>query len=258
MPHAHTDCPFQEIAASPGVHALQVYERETHLVDAIARLVGCGLAGGDAVVVIATPAHRAALRDVLGARGVDGHAAERDGRYVEVDAQGLLAQLSVGGEPDRARFFDVVGGMLRALREGSLATGGGGGVRAFGEMVALLWEAGNRAGALALERFWNEIAVTMPLTLLCAYPAHGFADDPLGAALRDVCAQHPTVIPAGTDQGAIPSAALLAAVRGERWDEDAADWVTLSQGLSPDGRDRLLHAAGVIANALRNIPLRRP
>jgi hypothetical protein len=257
MPHAHTDCPFQDLVAE-GIHALQVYDRDAQLVDAIARLVGCGLAGGDAVAVIATPAHRAALREVLDARGVDADAAELYGRYVEVDAQELLAQLSVGGEPDRARFFDVVGGMLRALREGSVAMGGGGGVRAFGEMVALLWEAGNQRGALELERFWNEIAATMPLTLLCAYPAHGFAGDPLGGALQDVCAQHRAVIPAGTAHGAVPSAALHAAVRGDRWDEDAADWMILSQGLSQDGRDRLLHAAGVIANALRNIPLRRP
>ena len=42
-------------------------------------------------------------------------------------------------------------------------------VRAFGEMVALLWSEGNQAAAIRLEELWNELALSQTFCLFCAY-----------------------------------------------------------------------------------------
>lgn len=255
MPYAHAHCPFVDLQPprERGVHALQLYERDAELLDGVARFVGAGLAGGDTVIVVVTSAHGAALRGLLTARGVDCASAECDGRFVEVDAETLLAQLLVDGQPDRERVLTVVGPMLRAVRDDALARDARAGIRVFGEMVGLLWAEGNHAGALALERHWSEIAESMPFTLLCGYPAAGFADD-AGERLDAVCGQHDTVVPTWTAGGAMPPPGLLAAA--DAASVETADWRALSAGLSADGRDRLLHAARVVANALRTPPER--
>lgn len=45
-----------------------------------------------------------------------------------------------------------------------------GAVRAYGEMVALLWDEGNATGALRLEELWDELQRETEFSLLCAYP----------------------------------------------------------------------------------------
>ena len=71
----------------PGAHALQLHERETFLVDVLARYVGAGLGAGDAAVVIATPPHRSRLDEVLRERSFDVPVLCAQGRLVLLDAQ---------------------------------------------------------------------------------------------------------------------------------------------------------------------------
>jgi PAS domain S-box-containing protein len=70
-------------------------------------------------------------------------------------------------------------------------------VRAFGEMVALLWAQGNKAAAIRLEELWNDLARTQSFALFCAYPMSAFAEPANdGISLGDVCTCHTRVIPA--------------------------------------------------------------
>jgi hypothetical protein len=73
------------------------------------------------------------------------------------------------------------------------ATGTGRRVRVFGEIVALLWDAGQVTAAIELERLWNELGRQYPFSLFCAYPAHSVTDDHLGA-FAEVCHLHAEVI----------------------------------------------------------------
>ena len=41
----------------------------------------------------------------------------------------------------------------------------------FGEMVWLLWDAGQVNAAIEVETLWNELGHQYPFSLLCAYPA---------------------------------------------------------------------------------------
>jgi PAS domain S-box-containing protein/excisionase family DNA binding protein len=169
-----------------GSHFVQFYESDEFLVDAVSDFIGHALDSGQGTaMVIATPEHRAAIEQKLAARGID--FANR--HYQSFDAAETLSRLMVGDAPDPKRFNDIIGGALRDAQ--------GRPVHAFGEMVALLWRAGNRAGAVRLEALWNELAKTQTLSLLCGYPMRGFCSDADGApAFADVCACHSRVIPA--------------------------------------------------------------
>src|SRR5262245_59867624 len=107
-----------------------------------------------------------------------------------LDAAETLAQFMVKGVPDPERFRSVVGGVVAQTvsRHGR--------VRAFGEMVALLWAKGEHSAAIQVEALWNELGKTHLFALLCAYPMNGFGrrlDEP---SFRNVCSQHSRVVPA--------------------------------------------------------------
>jgi PAS domain-containing protein len=68
-------------------------------------------------------------------------------------------------------------------------------VRAFGEMVAVLWEKGNREGALQLERLWNEILRQRSLSLFCAYPLRAFGGESAAQHFLEICGEHEHVLP---------------------------------------------------------------
>lgn len=66
-------------------------------------------------------------------------------------------------------------------------------MRVFGEMVSLLWEQGNVAGALNLEDLWNELSESIRFKLFCAYPTHIFGRRN-AAPLHAICERHSHVI----------------------------------------------------------------
>jgi PAS domain S-box-containing protein len=102
----------------------------------------------------------------------------------------LLDKFMVNGEPDRDRFTRVVGCLLvRILRNGPR-------IRAFGEMVAILFERNNSPAAIRLEELWNELAESYRFILFCAYPMSLFKGNAQSGNFRAVCDQHSRVLPA--------------------------------------------------------------
>jgi hypothetical protein len=154
-----------------GGHAVEFYADDAQIIGKLTRYIAPALDSADEVaMVIATPRHRSALDGELYARGIDVLAAARDGRYIALDAATTLARFLVDGQPDPDGFADVVGGTIAAAQAGGRFAH----VRAYGEMVALLWLAGRPDAALALERMWNDLARERSFTLLCGYATSGF------------------------------------------------------------------------------------
>ncbi|MEP6694142.1 MAG: MEDS domain-containing protein [Chloroflexota bacterium] len=122
-----------------------------------------GFTEGDAAILICNPEHLQSIDACLSARGFDVSALRQSGDYVSLDAAQTLEQFMVNGQPDRQRFSEVVGGQLLRTHATNPR------VRAFGEMVAMLWGQGNSRGALELEDLWNELLGHHPFSLLCAY-----------------------------------------------------------------------------------------
>jgi MEDS: MEthanogen/methylotroph, DcmR Sensory domain len=120
------------------------------------------MAAGGSAIVVATPAHRAALGAALASFTATGGPA---GRLLMADAAGMLSGFLAGDRLDAVRFrtafVDLIG---RAARAGQP-------VRIYAEMVALLGDAGRVALALELESLWNDLVIQLPFRLLCAYPA---------------------------------------------------------------------------------------
>jgi hypothetical protein len=174
--------------------------------------VGQYLAGavnsGSVAIVVATPAHTQAFEQHLAGAGVDVAAARRAGTYITVDADDAVRQFVVGGRVDAARFDQVIGRLVRK------AVASGRPVRAYGEMVALLWEAGQVNTALELETQWNVLARELPFSLYCAYHEDTVAGDIHRESLEHVYRLHEAVI-----NGAPEAEPLLARSLGrtEAW-----------------------------------------
>ena len=173
-------------------HLVEFYDSEDYLVGTVAGFAGPALDAGDAAVVVATADHRRAFEAALGRAGVDVAGAVASGRYLSFDAAELLESFMVDGAPDPRRFADTAG---RVIERASAA---GRRVRIYGEMVALLWVAGDVVSAIALEDLWNDLAGERDFMLLCAYPMSAFEKSASGTAFRRICDQHSTVIPTET------------------------------------------------------------
>jgi DcmR-like sensory protein len=146
-------------SASAAEHAVQVYEGSDDLVATVVPY----LAGGSPALVIATPEHARAFLAAL-PDGCD---------VVVLDAEEILDAICEDGSVSPEAFERVVGGAVDEL----LARAPGSTVRAFGEMVDVLWQRGARDEALALERLWNDLQRSRPVALLCAYCADVFDVD---------------------------------------------------------------------------------
>lgn len=147
-------------------HSVQFYESPAFLMDRVAAFMAGGLEAGEAAIVIATPEHRASLEAELTKRGIDVPAARTAGTFLDLDACETLDMFMVDGMPDRERFINAVGRAIADARPHARYPI----VRAFGEMVAILWANGHPDAAIALEEHWNELLGHHPFSLLCGYP----------------------------------------------------------------------------------------
>jgi CheY-like chemotaxis protein len=153
--------------ALPGApeHLVHFYDDEAGLVSSVARFLAQGIRASEAVVIIATAAHRSAISAHLAASGIDLDAVERAGRAALLDAETTLQRISLRGRPAHGPFTETVGKVLAALSTASGASR----IRAYGEMVNLLWTKGDVAGAILLEELWNGLRGPLPFSLLCGY-----------------------------------------------------------------------------------------
>jgi hypothetical protein len=179
--------------AGPGGHVVAFYGDDGDLAGQVSDYLLGAIRGGGTGLVIATPAHRLAIEDCLVCSGIDVPGARAAGSYVSLDAEETLRRFLVGGWPSPAGFWQVISPLAR----GAVAAGGP--VRVFGEMVALLWDAGLAGAAIELEALWNELAAQYPFSLFCAYPERSVTEDHLQDALAEVCRLHAAVV-GGTPQ----------------------------------------------------------
>jgi signal transduction histidine kinase len=178
----------------PHDHFVQFYNDEGALSDAVGGFLAEGLRNGQSVVVIATAERTEAFRFALAAHGVDSGEAARSGRLWILDAYEALALFMVDNMPDEQLFVTHVGGAIAKVINDSNQQA----IRAYGEMVDILWREGNSTAAIRLEELWNDLAATHSFALLCAYAMGNFYHETNGA-FEAVCKLHSHVIPAGSE-----------------------------------------------------------
>lgn len=169
----------------PHDHLVTFYESDEFLVESVVDFLAPAIGDGRPTLAVATREHLDAIEDGLRARGLEPSAPG----FVGLDAQETLRRCSIDGRIDGAAFAETIGALMDA------ASGGVGTVRVFGEMVALLWEQGDIAGAVALEDMWNELATSRAFVLSCAYPMRSFEREEDAASFQEVCSKHSAVTP---------------------------------------------------------------
>lgn len=168
------------------VHSVQFYDTNQALIDRLCGVVSSALLIGNSVLVVATADHRELLTKALQRLEVNVREYAREERFTMCDAEEMLSKFMVKGMPDPQLFSSSVGKLLahvkRAAKSKEL------GLTVFGEMVAVLWDQGNKKGALALENLWNDLLNESVFHLHCAYPRSLFSQDEPG--MLNVCESH--------------------------------------------------------------------
>jgi MEDS: MEthanogen/methylotroph, DcmR Sensory domain len=188
-------------------HAVRFYDSEPALCRIVATFLREGLMLGQSALIIATPEHGQGIVAELRAHEMDVKALQAKRDLVVLDAAELMATFMVDGVPNRDKFCQTAEVALdRARRGRSNVT-----VRAYGEMVDVLWKEGLDVAAIQLEMLWNQLARTHQFSLLCGYAMGSFYKD---AAVQDVCRQHTHLLSAdGTASVSDADSLLLATVR---------------------------------------------
>jgi hypothetical protein len=173
-------------AAPAGSHAVQMYADVDDLAASVGEFLDAGFRKGEPAILIGAAEHAPAFLAELERRGRRSDRLQADGLLTCLDAEQTLAGFMDGGTPSRERFSQIVGGAVDALSHRAP----GKTVRAFGEMVDVLWQRGQEAAALALEQLWNGLANTHRFALLCGYQLDLFDIDVQTSALAQVLDAH--------------------------------------------------------------------
>jgi hypothetical protein len=146
----------------------------------VVRFLNESLRHGGAAVVIAGPERRQAISSGL-----------LSGPVVCVDdKETLAALLDNDGQPDPERLDASCGSFVRELHEKY------GRLRAYGEMVGVLWSQRSFAAAIALEALWNTLIHSIGFDIFCGYPIDVLSEDFQLACVHPLLDSHTRVVPA--------------------------------------------------------------
>ena len=178
----------EERIISPSEHIVQIYEDSSAFLDFLEGFVAGGLVAGDAVIIMGTPVHLVSLEARLAKRGINLFEALAADQYIALEAEKTLAKFMRNGWPDEDLFRKLVTTLLGRAKTGGRS------VRAFGEMVAILWAQGNNGATIQLEHMWHRLCHEEMFSLFCAYPKSGFTQD-ASISIKEICDTHSRVVP---------------------------------------------------------------
>jgi hypothetical protein len=162
--------PDRNLTLPPRHHAVQFYGNKDSLFKTVAVFLSEGLVAEQPTIVIATRPYALAIVEQLRERFIDIELAKRCGDLRLIDAEELLTKFMTRDGPDPTLFEEQVGSLIDKALVGRPRTV----VRAYGEMVDVLWQNGQAEAAIRLEMLWNKLAQSRGFTLLCGYSMGNF------------------------------------------------------------------------------------
>ena len=168
---------------APCDHVLQIYESDEEFINTLESYVSSGFRAGESVIIIATPEHLRALNERLREQQWDLFSLTLHDQYIPLAADQTLSQFMIDGWPDVNLFYHLVTNLLMRARKRDRK------VRAFGEMVAVLWSRGYVGATVHLEHLWTQFCQSEEFNLFCAYPKSGFTED-AKESLAQICRCH--------------------------------------------------------------------
>jgi hypothetical protein len=179
------------IQQATNYHAVQFYPDGESLAKTVADFLIRGLRVGEPAIIIAIQSHTSLICRQLTERGFDADELRQTGELQIFDAKKMLSAFMVNNMPDPLLFRSNAGDVIDRLCVGRKPCP----VRAYGEMVDVLWQEGNAKAAIRLEILWNQLASTYDFKLLCGYAVGHFYKETRTAGYDDVCEQHSHIIP---------------------------------------------------------------
>lgn len=174
--------------AVAGTHVAQFYAHPGERDRAVVDWIRPALEKGAGAILICTPANAAAVRDGLRGHGLDPVALERAGRLHVVRARDLMSRFIDDEGPRPVTFRALAHDLVVKVR---MACGDRHAeVRAWGEMVHLLWEGGRPDAAHRLEELWNEALPDANVHLLCSYDVSNSTPEARAALKQNVLGTH--------------------------------------------------------------------
>ena len=163
-------------------HGVYFYKDAPSLSHTVASFIGEGLVADQPAVLIATASHSAAIREQLTAIGFDADRRIERGELLMLDADGILNRFMVDELPNAARFEVTMHPIIDRAAGSRKRT-----VRAYGEMVDVLWRNDQEAAAVSLEILWNQLIARRKCSLLCGYSLDAVGK---GGGYDRICDQH--------------------------------------------------------------------
>jgi DNA-binding NarL/FixJ family response regulator len=162
-------------------HMVEFYSDDEAFLDGFGRYMEIALLGGNAVILVATEAHREDLLRRLQERGV----AIEPGRCLALDVNETLSTFMDNDLPDPVRFQRVVGDLIA---EAARATAGEKSrVTICGECASILWTRGNADGAIKLEQLCDQIAKRYGIDILCGFSLSDFYREEDKEVFQRIC-----------------------------------------------------------------------
>jgi hypothetical protein len=179
---------LKDVALEGGDHVVLFYEQEDDLFEVVGQHLARVARAQETSIVIASETHRQGFEAELEFAGIDVVETHRAGRLVMVDAAATMTQFMVAGQIDRKAFRSVLEGILDDAFEVGRK------VHVYGEMVSLLWDAGEVMAAIELESLWNDLIGSQHFSLLCSYPHESVAGPEHAEELQQICHLHSSVV----------------------------------------------------------------
>lgn len=173
-----------------GDHLVQFYHSEQFLTDTVTNFIAPALMSGEGVILVATENHLYQFEKALQDLQINSSLMRLSGQLLMLDAELTLNSFMVNGAPDPETFHAVIGDTMIEMTSKFPA------VKVYGEMVNILWSAGNIYATIALEKLWSELVVSKKFSLLCAYSMESMCEDKQGIAFSELCQCHTHVMPA--------------------------------------------------------------
>ncbi|HLG04256.1 MAG TPA: MEDS domain-containing protein [Bacteroidia bacterium] len=170
---------------APCEHVVQLYESDKEVLDTLEAFIIDGLQRDECVLIMATQGHLSELELRLIARGLKLPDLLEDNQYIPLNAEECLNKFIVSGWPNEKLFFSFIESVM--TRTGNRK------VRAFGEMVAVLWAQGKSGATVQLENLWHKLHTLNKFCLYCAYPKIGFTQN-FNDSIHQICKCHSKVI----------------------------------------------------------------
>lgn len=188
---------WDKLPQRPGscAHVVELIRpQERRAGESAGRFLAGALQNGGIAVAIATPRNAGGIIAQLARMGLDPVASLQRDRMMLMESAGTLARFLHKGTVDPEEFDRTIGSAMRAVSERV----GDKPVRAFGDMVGLLWQRGNRQAAADLERLWNGLQERLSFGLYCAYPIDIFQPEFSSVNVHGILDTHTHLLPSGS------------------------------------------------------------